>query len=166
MEYKMKQNQISIIWLEIQIVSNSYSTNFPMISSGSFFLPFFPFFQLLWVWIRNTVYSLQTFSLNITFPVSTTQLNRRKIENSITKIKNVVTTKHLYELTFVTLNAFTLPVWRTCGPRHKSIKGPHLYTVVVGVFTFSFNIRCLNSLYYKNNKPVDDFPSFIGRWKI
>ena len=28
------------------------------------------------------------------------------------------------------------PVCRTCGPRHKSISGPHRYTVVVSVLTF------------------------------
>lgn len=30
-------------------------------------------------------------------------------------------------LTLVTCIALILPVWRTCGPRHKSISGPHLH---------------------------------------
>ena len=36
---------------------------------------------------------------------------------------------------------WSIPVCLTWGPLHRSIKGPHLYTVVVSVFTFSFRIR-------------------------
>lgn len=52
-------------------------------------------------------------------------------------------------LTLVTATAFTFPVCRTWGPLHRSIRGPHLYTVVVGVLTFSVIILFLNSLYCK-----------------
>lgn len=45
--------------------------------------------------------------------------------------------KHLW----LTDNAFILPVCLTCGPRHRSMRGPHLYTVVESVFTFSLMIR-------------------------
>ena len=50
-------------------------------------------------------------------------------------------------LTFVMAMALILPVLRTCGPRQRSIRGPHLYTVVVSVFTFSFRMRT----YQENN---------------
>lgn len=74
---------------------------------------------------------------------------------------------------------FILPVCLTWGPLHKSIKGPHLriakhsfgifhprklypvilwcmcnylYTVVVGVLTFSFRMRHLNLLYWEEKQ--------------
>lgn len=74
---------------------------------------------------------------------------------------------------------FILPVCLTWGPLHKSIRGPHLrkgkhlfgifnprainpvilqsmhnylYTVVVGVLTFSFRIRHLNLLYWEEKQ--------------
>ena len=51
------------------------------------------------------------------------------------------------------------PVWRTCGPRHKSISGPHRYTVVVSVLTFWLRIRTLNSLYLNISSRSDFFIS-------
>jgi len=41
------------------------------------------------------------------------------------QIHNFVTIFYLF--TLVTCIALILPVWRTCGPRHKSISGPHLH---------------------------------------
>lgn len=79
-------------------------------------------------------------------------------------------------LTLVTMAALTLPVWRTCGPRQRSMSGPHLqvrkvsstqqqyelchmhlYTVVVGVVTRSLSIRHLNLLYCKRRCDEDYF---------
>ena len=57
-------------------------------------------------------------------------------------------------LALVICMALTFPVCRTWGPRHKSMSGPHLYTVVVGVVTRSFMILCLNLLYW--NKTMFD----------
>jgi hypothetical protein len=54
-----------------------------------------------------------------------------------------------YMLTLVILKDLTFPVCRTCGPLQRSISGPHRYTVVVGVSTFSLSMRTLKSLYWK-----------------
>merc|ERR1719356_684867 len=43
--------------------------------------------------------------------------------------------------------ALIFPVCRTWGPRHRSMRGPHLYTVVVGVLTLSLRILTLKGLY-------------------
>lgn len=57
-------------------------------------------------------------------------------------------------LTLVILKDLTLPVCRTCGPLQRSISGPHRYTVVVGVFTFSLSMRTLNWLYWKHAQKI------------
>jgi len=87
--------------------------------------------------------------------------------------------KAVSALTLWIFMVFILPVCLTWGPLHKSIKGPHLrtrkhsfgvfhprklhptilwcmhnylYTVVVGVLTFSFRMRHLNLLYWEEKQ--------------
>lgn len=52
----------------------------------------------------------------------------------------------------MTLNALTLPVDGTCGPRHKSMKSPHLYAEVKLPSGTLFWIKDdLNSFYLNNS---------------
>jgi hypothetical protein len=53
----------------------------------------------------------------------------------------------------VAAKAFTFPVFATWGPLHKSIKLPHLYTVVrVPSGTLVVKISCLNGLSANSSK--------------
>ncbi len=70
--------------------------------------------------------------------------------------------------TLVMVADLILPVCRTCGPRQRSMRGPHLetmvvrgemdicgaylYTVVVGVVTLSLIRRHLNWLYWRGDR--------------
>lgn len=58
-------------------------------------------------------------------------------------MKTMITRGGALPITLVIMAALIFPVWRTCGPLHKSMSGPHLYGVGKG------------STQQDNNKPVD-----------
>ena len=70
---------------------------------------------------------------------------------------STIKTSHDYHTTItwhtlVIREALSRPVWRTWGPRQRSMRVPQRYTVVVGVVIFSFRIRSLNLLYWRKGE--------------
>lgn len=80
--------------------------------------------QLLLIWERDTVDTLQRIVVRITKEV------RGRVLAFKVGLVSVFRHASLVRVTFVTMNALIFPVCGICGPTHKSIIGPHRYTVV------------------------------------
>ena len=155
----MKEKQLLVLHNDCPAINTSFNTtNIPCRSSCGLVLQLL----LVSVSIPSVAYCLEMIYHIFSVVIQHLPSPPNKWQNSVFhKIINLTNQIHC---TLVIVRAFTLPVCLTCGPIHRSIRGPHLshvstmsahqstyntnlYTVVVGVLTRSLRIRSLNLLY-------------------
>jgi hypothetical protein len=105
-----------------QLLLLSYS---PVISLLGFFDKLLVLCELLAVRERDTIQSLQGIVLSVCKEVRRRVLRKHRMSQCVPNRK---VNGRIY-LTLVIAIALIRPVCGTCGPRQKSIKGPHRYTV-------------------------------------
>ena len=106
------------------------------------------YLQSFFIRIRYHVKSLQALTIFVSPPICSWSLRIRSVNNTD---KIFETVNKLTKLqTFKQANAFTKDVFGICVPKHRSIKGPHLYTVIV----LSSGNSLMISIWLKNRQNI------------